>query len=117
MVVALYDYTASSELDVTIKEGEMLMELEGGDGDWMRVRTSNGAIGLVPRTYVSAASASESYRARVLYDYSPDGNDSMYMSITEGMIVTVTDENDGWCNGHTDDGKEGWFPASYVERI
>ena len=94
-----------------------MTELEGGDGDWMRVRTSNGTIGLVPRTYVSAASGFEPYPARVLYDYLPDGNDSMYMSITEGMIVTVTVENEGWCNGHTDDGKAGWFPAAYVERI
>ena len=51
---ALYDYTANSEGELTIHEGDVFEEIEGGDDDWMMVRRDNGEVGCVPRSYVSA---------------------------------------------------------------
>lgn len=112
---ALYDYTASGTSDLSIQTDEVLTELAGGDNDWMVVRNAKGTIGMVPRNYVGALADSEEYKATVLYDY--DGDNDMYMSIREGMTLTVTEEKDGWCNGYTEDGRRGWFPASYVQKI
>ena len=39
---ALYDYTANSEGELTIHEGDVFEEIEGGDEDWMMVRRDNG---------------------------------------------------------------------------
>ncbi|BFZ58092.1 Protein BZZ1 [Savitreella phatthalungensis] len=49
----LYDYTPASAGEVAIKQGQSVTVLEGDDGQgWIKVRTTGGAVGLVPGGYV-----------------------------------------------------------------
>ena len=50
---ALYTYTAAEEGELTITEGEVFEMLEGGDENWMRVRSESGMIGAVPRNHMT----------------------------------------------------------------
>ncbi len=50
---ALYDYKAANEGELTIHEGDVFEEIEGGDDDWMMVRREDGEVGCVPRNYVT----------------------------------------------------------------
>ncbi|KAI8073147.1 hypothetical protein BC940DRAFT_290652 [Gongronella butleri] len=50
-VVAVYDYEAQNEDELTIYEGERLVKLEDGDDGWIKVRRGLQE-GLVPATYV-----------------------------------------------------------------
>lgn len=57
-------------------------------------------------------------RAKALYDFSGEPN-TAEMSITSGEILTILrqDVGEGWWEGRNAIGKEGLFPAAYVELI
>ena len=78
----------------------------------MLVRNAAGAIGVVPRTYVESGFP---FQVQALYEYTPD--EENYLAIQPGMILTATSENPDWYFGYTEDGKEGYFPISYVKRM
>lgn len=51
--VAIYDYQAANEDELTIHENENLVLLGQGTGDgWMRARSGQGVEGLVPENYI-----------------------------------------------------------------
>jgi len=54
IAVVLYDYTAQTPEELSIKEGENLMILEDSDPHWWKVRivSKKGGEGLVPATYI-----------------------------------------------------------------
>ncbi|KAI8620802.1 hypothetical protein BC830DRAFT_1164262 [Chytriomyces sp. MP71] len=55
--IALYDYDATNDEELTIRENDMLIVLDSSDDDWWSVRFQNGrGEGLVPKTYVELQS-------------------------------------------------------------
>ena len=54
IAVALYDYAAVGEGELSIKENENLLVLDDTDEDWWTVRSmkKGGGEGYVPKTYV-----------------------------------------------------------------
>ncbi|TPX75346.1 hypothetical protein CcCBS67573_g03392 [Chytriomyces confervae] len=55
--IALYDYEATNEEELTIREDDELIVLDSSDDDWWSVRLANGrGEGLVPKTYVELKS-------------------------------------------------------------
>ena len=50
--VALYDFTADGDDELTVLEGEDLIVLDRDSDDWWKVRNSNGQEGVVPASYV-----------------------------------------------------------------
>ncbi|KAJ3241993.1 cytoskeletal protein binding protein [Chytriomyces hyalinus] len=66
--IALYDYEATNDEELTIREDDELIVLDSSDDDWWSVRLANGrGEGLVPKTYVelkSGASAAAAAPAR-----------------------------------------------------
>ena len=99
---------------MSIREGEEFEEIEGGNEDWMSVRKPNGEIGLVPRNYVEPV-VTGGFKVRALYPY--DATDKMFLSIAENEIIEVFKEKDGWYLGQNEQGKTGYFPVSYVEKL
>jgi len=132
-VVALYDYEATEEGELTFAEGEKIMLLEQDDSGWWKGRNAKGVVGVFPSNFVelvggggdaSAGAASGSgggaveinadYRA--LYDY--EAEDDTELSIKEGDILHVVSETDGWYYGtRKTDGKAGNFPSNFVEPV
>jgi actin cytoskeleton-regulatory complex protein SLA1 len=53
--VALYDFNADGEDELSIQEGESLAVLERDADDWWKVRNSHGAEGVVPASYVEVS--------------------------------------------------------------
>ena len=54
--------------------------------------------------------------AKAVYAFSGEGQ-AVPLPLAETMVVLIAERNrDGWCRGFSG-GKEGWFPASYVEDI
>ncbi|TNY21221.1 SH3 domain-containing protein [Rhodotorula diobovata] len=53
-VRALYDYVGTTAEDLSVREGEELVVVERVDADWTRCKSSAGAVGLVPSTYVQS---------------------------------------------------------------
>jgi hypothetical protein len=54
IAVALYDYDATNNEELTIRENDNMMVLDDSDSDWWKVRLvkKGGGEGLVPATYV-----------------------------------------------------------------
>lgn len=50
--VALYDYAATDETDLQVREGERVVILERVSSDWTRCQNDQGLEGLVPATYL-----------------------------------------------------------------
>ena len=50
--VALYDFTADGEDELTVHEGEGLVVLERDSEEWWKVRNARGEEGVVPASYV-----------------------------------------------------------------
>ena len=53
---------------------------------------------------------------RALYEYKKDKDDEL--DLKENEVISVTKENDdGWLDGISDDGRTGLFPGNYVIRL
>lgn len=123
---ALYDYTASCDGELSLKEGETITVLNKNTGspDWWEGEGRSGR-GQFPSTYVQLLSEESSststgqsksgIRAKAIYDYTATGPDEL--SIAEGDVINVTDATDpDWWKGEVG-ARSGTFPATYVEKI
>jgi uncharacterized protein YgiM (DUF1202 family) len=112
----LYDYTARTDVEISVNAGGAVNVLETDDGSgWVRVEL-NGQEGLIPAAYIKVefegdGEADEYVQA--LYDYT--ARNHLELSLYAGAIVLVTskDCSEGWWEGHLD-GHVGQFPVSYV---
>lgn len=55
--VALYDFTADGDDEITIHEGEPLLVVDKDSDEWWKVRNEHGEEGVVPAQYVEARSS------------------------------------------------------------
>ncbi|KAG7759121.1 hypothetical protein KL911_000258 [Ogataea haglerorum] len=117
--VALYDYQAQNDEELSIQENDLLYLLEKSDiDDWWKVKKRvvdadvEEPSGLVPSTYIEPAKVIG--RATALYDY--DKQTEEELTFTEGAQFDVYDTSDqNWTlvglNGH----QFGFVPANYIE--
>jgi len=56
------------------------------------------------------------FKARVLYDYNAQQDYEMTVRVDE-VITVLSKHGNGWWLGSSSDGKQGYFPGSYVEPI
>ena len=106
-----------------------MIELEGGDENWMRVRKNENEIGIVPRNYVEYYTEPENEEVPlednsglekyiVLYPYTPELEQAeTCLTITPDQILYVESESGGWFNAHTEDGRVGYVPVGYVQKL
>jgi len=50
--VALYDYDAAEENEISFKEGDLIVEIEAASDDWWQGKDGAGNVGLFPANYV-----------------------------------------------------------------
>lgn len=54
--VALYDFAADGEDELSVAEGETLFVLERDSDEWWKCRNSSGGEGVVPASYIEVFS-------------------------------------------------------------
>lgn len=120
VVRALYDYAPQSEEELEVREGDLLFVLDkSDDDDWWKCKKKAASDddeepeGLVPNNYVEEVQPIS--HAKALYDYAQQTDEEL--SFKEDTRLDVYDETDpDWTLvGHN--GKYGFAPAIYIERV
>ena len=126
---AKFDFKSRNGDELNLKKEEIVIFIGSDDPSWWSVRNSKGETGLVPKDYLeeilysdpppqsnkvkSRMSSTSVSRAVAKFAYRASRDDEL--DIQKGDIVEVLEkEGDGWWRGRTG-GREGWFPANYVE--
>ena len=110
--VILYDYVASTPGDLSIKAGQRVTLINSSTADWWE-GSYKGRSGFFPASYALKLNDKDVV-LKCLYDF--DGEEDDELTITEGQILLlVEDEGNGWMVGRGVDG-EGIFPSTYVEK-
>ena len=63
-VVALYDYLANESEELSMREGQVFVLVDGSDEDWWKV-SLDGNSGLVPKSYVEIVPVSFHFMVRI----------------------------------------------------
>ncbi|KAL7794608.1 hypothetical protein V8C37DRAFT_376203 [Trichoderma ceciliae] len=115
---AIYDYTPNEDVELAIKQGDLLYILEKNDDDgWWKAKKKAGTddedepSGLVPNNYVQKAEAVG--HARAIYEYTRQTDEEL--SLPEDAVLEVFDTSDeDWILAGLD-GEYGFVPANYIE--
>ncbi|KAJ4481967.1 hypothetical protein J3R30DRAFT_3455533 [Lentinula aciculospora] len=124
----LFDFTATSEFELSVSEGSTVTVIEHDDGSgWVKVRDGSGD-GLVPASYLEhgtgpASSEQGSGRhVKALYVYEARGSDEL--SLRDGELIELSSGpssgqhyGEGWWEGINSSGHKGIFPSNYVELV
>ena len=143
--VALYNYDATDESEISIKENDQLSVIQADNGDgWAEVLfEKTQKRGLVPANYIKISQAATppavalttpaiannrtsmvaNYKCKLIFNvdqvtvlFDYDGDGVHELKIKVGDVINVVAEHeDGWNEGTMGD-KKGLFPANYVQR-
>lgn len=127
----LYNYERADTDEVTVEAGAVVTVLkQDSTSGWTTIKTSSGAEGLVPSTYIQVDQNNNTVRSNpprappprkgsqkavtVLYDYQSQGDDELTLHVGEKITVIKGDEGTGWTLGEVN-GRQGLFPTSYCK--
>lgn len=139
--VALAEFSAEFEVELSFKEGDLLTVLNvAAPEGWLKARDRSGKEGLVPESYLAPEGGDddgfgddaggdddgfaglggfvEVGRGRLLADFTAEADGEM--SVEAGGVITLMQPAEGlpegWLYGRRGD-VEGLVPESYVERL
>ncbi|OAL28212.1 hypothetical protein AYO20_09540 [Fonsecaea nubica] len=135
---AEYDYEAAEDNEVSLREGELVTDIQRIDPDWWFVKNEAGQTGLVPSNYLTlvdddaggapaaapaaepippapapAAAEAKGVTATALYDYEA-GEDNELSFPENAIIMNVSFPDEDWWQGEYN-GHTGLFPANYTK--
>ncbi|CAH0384562.1 unnamed protein product [Bemisia tabaci] len=120
--IALYDYNADVESDLSFKEKDVILLTREVNEEWF-MGCLNGREGMFPSNYVEVkvplnsadSSSSENRKVIAIFDFHAESWDDL--DFKEGDEVTVLETiNQDWLYGEIGD-KRGQFPSSFVSPL
>ncbi|CAG8456662.1 8276_t:CDS:10 [Gigaspora rosea] len=120
--IALYDYIAQNDDEISFKEDDILYILENDDEEWWKAKlkigksegdenTQEDQIGLVPSNYIQEAECKSVLKA--VYDYEAQSNEELSFKEDDIFYLYDKDEADWYLVKSNDE--FGYIPANYVE--
>jgi chemotaxis protein histidine kinase CheA len=125
LVRALYNYDATEDNELSFKANDRIVVIQKDDSGWWHGEL-NGQVGIFPSNFVEgdggaagpAVTKEEpktATKCKVLYDYNADSDSEL--TIKEGDILTIENEDEGWYFGSNSKGDTGRFPSNYVQTM
>eukprot|EP00043_Microstomoeca_roanoka_P006579 m.64030 g.64030 ORF g.64030 m.64030 type:complete len:445 (-) comp13474_c2_seq2:59-1393(-) len=129
--VALYEYEAADADEVSLQEGDVVVNVEDVAEGWVKGTVQRtGETGMIPSNYLEKRGASQAApepqeeapaatgdkKWVAMYDY--DAADADEVSFKEGdVFVSVQIVDDGWATGTNErTGESGMLPSNYIEQ-
>lgn len=115
VAVALYDYAAQADDELTLTEGDTLYVDQLADEAWYKARLRDGSHeGLVPANYVEMRAPEQVVVAA--YDYEAQNHDEL--SFAEGRVLDVLERDGDWLLARIQGTDQmGLIPSNYVEEF
>ncbi|KAG0222389.1 cytoskeletal protein binding protein [Actinomortierella wolfii] len=116
VVVALYDYEANTEEELTIKENNVLYVLEDDDPEWWKAKLktedpNENKIGLIPSNYIEPLPEIGSVVG--LYKYEATNEEELTFDEGDVLVLYEQDDPDWFLVGNGTN--VGFVPGNYVE--
>nr|XP_023655126.1 SH3 domain-containing protein 19 [Paramormyrops kingsleyae] len=120
--VARHDFTAETEQELSLRQGDRVLVTEHVDADWCSGRL-RGKDGIFPVAFVEFCTGPSvemegspgMRRAQALYDFTSENNDEL--SMTVGDIITgVESVDEEWFVGELR-GRRGLVPKNYIQLL
>ncbi|KPP80342.1 SH3 domain-containing protein 19-like [Scleropages formosus] len=118
--VTLYDFTAETDQELTLRQGDRVLVTERVDADWCSGKL-HGREGLFPSAFVEFCAAlppaitEGAQRARALYDFSSQCEEELSMKVGD-IIIGVESVDHEWFVGELH-GQRGLVPKSYIQLL
>ena len=111
-VRALYDYQPSDDNELEFKANDIIGVMsKDTSGWWQGVLLSNGAVGMFPSNFVEPLGDASGKKdkdpfngkkCKALYDY--EATEDAELSLSNGEILTIDSEENGWFFAYNDQG-------------
>ena len=132
MRISLYEYTATSDQELTFGAGEQMHIVERhANGWWLARHSTSGQVGFVPsnffvadrlmemeetNTTVSGAMERKRRNSRVLFDYSARSTNEVTVKEGDMIVIVEDDPSLEWTMVEVR-GQRGYIPTAYLKRL
>jgi len=113
IVKALYNYEPQHEMDLSLKEGDLVKLLEKHPSGWWEGEI-NGKMGYFPSNFVGEEN--KYFYVQALYDYNGEKGRDLNFKAGEKILVLDDSNPSGWWKGEME-GMMGFFPSNFVEKV
>lgn len=136
--VAAYDYDKDDDNEISLREGEVITDIEFVDTEWWQGKNSSGEVGLFPSNYVELEDAGQALPSRpeepeapklpsrpeeirngnsrpsAVAEFDYEAAEEGELTFPEGAVITEIDfVDESWWSG-VYNGERALFPANYV---
>ena len=112
---ALYDFQSRKGSELSFKEGNKLLIVHTGNGQWWFARSQNdGKEGYVPWNYLIEPTY-PIYAAK--YDYVSCTDADLSFQKSDQLCIIYADDKDWSFARSMENGKEGFIPSNYVTEV
>eukprot|EP01117_Protostelium_nocturnum_P015333 TRINITY_DN5936_c0_g1_i2.p1 TRINITY_DN5936_c0_g1~~TRINITY_DN5936_c0_g1_i2.p1 ORF type:complete len:441 (-),score=201.62 TRINITY_DN5936_c0_g1_i2:30-1352(-) len=112
-IVALGDYEAQENGDLSFEAGDILILHQKRENGWWKAEL-NGKRGNVPHNWVRELDVNQSERATVNESFKADEDSVMDMDVVVGQSLRVIEKGEHWSIAISNDGRVGYVPTANV---
>lgn len=115
---ALYDFTAESQTELSLRAGDIISFISTVDSEWLQ-GTLDGKTGIFPTAFVkfidelSTSDAVKLPSATVAYDFQAEVENEVNL-LRGQRVYVISESNNEWARVRTESGSEGLCPTSFL---